>query len=90
MRHVYKLFIVVALAVFFFARPVSVVGAQGTQDFVITSFDASYELSNEDKQGLLKTTEKIALNFSGQNHRHTSSDTISVSKMPKPNQMCCQ
>ncbi|MCA9324339.1 DUF2207 domain-containing protein, partial [Candidatus Saccharibacteria bacterium] len=42
--------------------------AQGVQDFVITNFDASYELSNEDPQGLLTTRETIDLNFSGQNH----------------------
>lgn len=43
------------------------VGAQGVNDFVIESFDASYKLSNKDKQGLLEVTETISLDYSGQN-----------------------
>ena len=43
------------------------VSAQGVNDFVITSFDSSYRLTNEDPQGTLRITERIELDFSGQN-----------------------
>lgn len=41
--------------------------AQGVQDFVIESFRVQYELTNDDPQGLLQTTETIDVNFSGEN-----------------------
>lgn len=37
-------------------------------DFVITKFDADYTLSRADPQGELKVTEKIAVDFSDNNH----------------------
>jgi len=41
--------------------------AQGVNDFVITSFDADYRLTNQDPQGFLEVVETIELDYSGQN-----------------------
>jgi len=59
------LVIIVFIAVLYFNS--SRVLAQGVNDFVISSFDADYELSNDDPQGKLYITENIELVFSGQN-----------------------
>jgi uncharacterized membrane protein YgcG len=69
MRYVFSRFfavltVFVAATVSFLSAPVS---AQGVNDFVITDFQATYSLTNEDPQGLLTITEKIALQYSGQN-----------------------
>ncbi len=61
----YAFSLFLSLAVLFL--PVVSVVAQGVNDFVITSFDASYKLDNKDPQGRLTTTEVIDLDFSGQN-----------------------
>ncbi len=66
-QNAYKLLKCTLIASIFSILLVASSSAQGVQDFVITSFDASYELTNEDPQGLLKITETIELNFSGQN-----------------------
>lgn len=55
------------LTSYFSLRTPFFASAQGVNDFVIHSLDAQYELTNEDKQGLLVTTETIKLTFSGQN-----------------------
>jgi uncharacterized membrane protein YgcG len=43
------------------------VSAQGVNDFVVESFDATYSLTDEDLQGLLTVTEEIVVNYNGQN-----------------------
>jgi len=66
-QHVYRSTIVFSaillLLLVFGAR----VDAQGVNDFVINSFGADYDLSDEDPQGFMEITESINLTFAGQN-----------------------
>jgi uncharacterized membrane protein YgcG len=62
-RQLYKLGICLALI----SVAPQAARAQTVQDFVITNFDAQYELTNEDPQGTLNVSESIELNYSAQN-----------------------
>lgn len=64
-QHVSKLFLVVLSVLFLL--PVGSSKAS-VDDFVVHSFDATYQLSRDDPQGLMTITEKIDLSFNDYNH----------------------
>lgn len=69
MKHLLQF--IAAVVVIAAAIPFATVSAEGTNNFIISSFDISYDLSRDsEKRSTLKTTEKIVAEFPGSDQNH--------------------